>query len=208
MPLRKLREAFTDGTWYQYLIPAAEALSDWKAIELSNDQVDAIRHGHRIPAESNAEQLARGISEAGELVALLELDQAIPKESLRDSHRVLLSPADVMGTREQVARMVTLGYTGDISFEPFAADVQKIEPGFAGRCADHEHRVPAGLVLSRVLAHVDGDGHDDDDGARDLLEVGGDIQDVQAVLHDADDEGADERARRRFPVLPRGSFPR
>ena len=76
VPLRKLREAFTDGTWYQYLIPAAEALSDWKAIELSNDQVDAIRHGHRIPAEVGAEKQARGISEAGELVALLELDSA------------------------------------------------------------------------------------------------------------------------------------
>ena len=49
VPLRKLRDSFTDGTWYQDLIPAAEALSDWQSIELTNDQVDAIRHGHRIP---------------------------------------------------------------------------------------------------------------------------------------------------------------
>ena len=28
-PLRKLQEAFRDGTWSQYLIPAAEALGDW-----------------------------------------------------------------------------------------------------------------------------------------------------------------------------------
>ena len=60
------------------------------------------------------------------LIHVSGVEAAIPKESLRDSHRVLLSPADVMGTREQVARMVTLGYTGDISFEPFAADVQKM----------------------------------------------------------------------------------
>ena len=33
------------------LIPAAEALSDWPAIELTQEQVEAIRHGHRIPAE-------------------------------------------------------------------------------------------------------------------------------------------------------------
>ncbi len=75
VPLRKLREAFDDGTWYQYLIPAAEALSDWKALELTNDQVDAIRHGHRIPAEATTDKMVCGISEAGELVALLEYDE-------------------------------------------------------------------------------------------------------------------------------------
>ncbi len=72
VPLRKLRESFEDGTWYQYLIPAAEALSDWPAIELSQEQVEAIRHGHRIRAESNGQGMVRGISEQGELVALLE----------------------------------------------------------------------------------------------------------------------------------------
>ena len=54
VPLRRLREAFEDGNWYQYLIPAAEALSDWPAIELSQDQVEAIRHGHRISAEEGS----------------------------------------------------------------------------------------------------------------------------------------------------------
>ncbi len=72
VPLRRLREAFEDGNWYQYLIPAAEALSDWPAIELQHEQVDAIRHGHRIPAEEGAEGMVRGVSEQGELVALLE----------------------------------------------------------------------------------------------------------------------------------------
>lgn len=70
--LRKLREAFEQGNWYQYLIPAAEALSEWPAVELDADQVDAIRHGHRVPAEAGATGWARGVSEQGELVALLE----------------------------------------------------------------------------------------------------------------------------------------
>jgi tRNA pseudouridine55 synthase len=75
VPLRKLREAFEDGSWYQYLIPAAEALSDWPAIELSVDQVDAVRHGHRITTVEEIQGvLARGISEQGELVALLGYD--------------------------------------------------------------------------------------------------------------------------------------
>ncbi len=74
VPLRKLNEAFVDGSWYQYLIPAAEALSDWPAIELTNEQMDAVRHGHRIPALEGSGTKACGISEQGELVALLELD--------------------------------------------------------------------------------------------------------------------------------------
>jgi tRNA pseudouridine55 synthase len=76
IPLRKLRDSFADGTWYQFLIPAAEALSDWKSIELTNEQVDALRHGHRIPGENFGIVQARGISEAGELIALLDFDAA------------------------------------------------------------------------------------------------------------------------------------
>ena len=72
VPLRKLREAFENGNWYQYLIPAAEALSDWPAVELSQEQLDTIRHGHRIPAEPDKGTLVRGVSEQGELIALLE----------------------------------------------------------------------------------------------------------------------------------------
>jgi tRNA pseudouridine55 synthase len=76
VPLRKLREAFDDGNWYQYVIPAAEALSDWPAVELNNEQVEAVRHGHRVAAEIGVTGMARGISEAGELIALLEVDPA------------------------------------------------------------------------------------------------------------------------------------
>ncbi|MGA9396952.1 MAG: tRNA pseudouridine(55) synthase TruB [Anaerolineaceae bacterium] len=76
VPLRKLREAFDAGNWYQYVIPAAEALSDWPAVELNNEQVESVRHGHRVAAQPEDKGMARGISEAGELVALLEVDPA------------------------------------------------------------------------------------------------------------------------------------
>jgi tRNA pseudouridine55 synthase len=72
-PLRKLVEAFDNGTWYRYVIPAAESLSDWPSITLSNEQVEAIRHGHRISAgEGKPGEMVRGITEQGELVALLD----------------------------------------------------------------------------------------------------------------------------------------
>jgi len=74
VPLRKLREAFETGTWYQHLIPAAEALSDWPSLELTHEQVEAVRHGHRIPAEVGSPEQACGVSEMGELVALLVHD--------------------------------------------------------------------------------------------------------------------------------------
>lgn len=73
-PLRKLQEAFTAGNWYQYLIPAAEALGDWPAIELSPDEVEGVRHGHRVKGGDDAVlgNKVRGVSTQGELVALME----------------------------------------------------------------------------------------------------------------------------------------
>ncbi len=40
VPLRRLQEAFINGDWYKYLIPAAEALSDWYSVELTYEQVE------------------------------------------------------------------------------------------------------------------------------------------------------------------------
>lgn len=73
VPLRRLQEAFVAGNWYKYLIPAAEALGDWPMVELDADQVELVRHGHRVPAEAGSPNWARGVSEAGDLVALMEL---------------------------------------------------------------------------------------------------------------------------------------
>jgi tRNA pseudouridine55 synthase len=74
VPLRRLQEAFDAGNWYRFLIPAAEALADWRMVELDADQVERIRHGHRIPSEEPIEGWARGVSQQGDLVALLEAD--------------------------------------------------------------------------------------------------------------------------------------
>jgi tRNA pseudouridine55 synthase len=83
VPLRKLQEAFTAGNWYQYLIPAAEALGDWPAVELNPDEVEGVRHGHRVKvAGEPTETKVRGVSTQGELVALLEL--AINEDGSRE----------------------------------------------------------------------------------------------------------------------------
>ena len=74
VPLRRLQESFNAGEWYRFLIPAAEALADWPMVELDADQVELIRHGHRIPIETGQKGWARGVSQQGDLVALLEVD--------------------------------------------------------------------------------------------------------------------------------------
>ncbi len=75
VPLRRLQEAFDAGNWYRFLIPAAEALADWPMVELDADQVELIRHGHRVPAEPGQTGWARGVSQQGDLVGLLEVDE-------------------------------------------------------------------------------------------------------------------------------------
>ena len=72
--LAKLSEAFETNSWYQYLIPAAEALSDWPSITLSNEEVEMVKHGHRIPREEGVKGMVRAITEQSELVALMEFD--------------------------------------------------------------------------------------------------------------------------------------
>lgn len=74
VPLRRLKESFEAGDWYKFLIPAAEALGDWSLVELDADQVELVRHGHRVPAEPGSSGWARGVSQQGDLVALLEYD--------------------------------------------------------------------------------------------------------------------------------------
>jgi len=75
IPLRKLTEAFQDGTWYKYLIPAADALGEWPTINLTDEEVDLVRHGHRVKRDGNIGEMARAITEQGELVALMQFDE-------------------------------------------------------------------------------------------------------------------------------------
>ncbi len=73
--LRELADAFEAGDWYKHLIPAAETLADWYTIELTPDQTEMIKYGHRIPAEDNESGWARALSQQGDLIALVECDE-------------------------------------------------------------------------------------------------------------------------------------
>jgi len=72
VPLPKLEVGFMVDKWERYVIPAADALPGFPVVNISQKNLDLIRHGHRIPAESSSSGMARGISSDGELVAILE----------------------------------------------------------------------------------------------------------------------------------------
>ncbi|MDR0389410.1 MAG: TIM barrel protein [Spirochaetaceae bacterium] len=65
------------------------------------------------------------------LVHLSGVEGTIPLAEYRDEHRVLPGPADTMGNKELIARLLGLGYTGDFSFEPFSETIQRLSPGEA-----------------------------------------------------------------------------
>ncbi len=92
VPLRQIQDAFITGEWSQYLIPAAEALGDWPYITLVGDEVETVRHGHRLPAADDAKDMVdpeqhpyaeegslgmvRAITEQGDLVAVMQYIEA------------------------------------------------------------------------------------------------------------------------------------
>ncbi len=53
------------------------------------------------------------------LVHVSGLRSEMPLDKYRDEHRDLPDEQDLMGSREQVSRLLKLGYKGDVSFEPF-----------------------------------------------------------------------------------------
>lgn len=61
------------------------------------------------------------------LVHISGVESVIPTEQYRDNHRILVSAQDRLKSKEQIELLIKLGYNGDISLEPFAKEVQKME---------------------------------------------------------------------------------
>jgi 2-keto-myo-inositol isomerase len=60
------------------------------------------------------------------LVHVSGVETELPPEQYRDGHRGLVGPKDKLDSRKQVRSLLQLGYSGDISFEPFSETVQKL----------------------------------------------------------------------------------
>lgn len=70
--------------------------------------------GERIPAQQIG------------LVHISGVEDPLPKEDLRDEHRVFPTPSDRMASKAQVQRLFEKGYSGYVSFEPFSSRVQTL----------------------------------------------------------------------------------
>ena len=65
-----------------------------------------------------------------ELTGLIHIsgvdDPIVSVRDMRDSHRVLVGPKDRLGNLEQIAALRAGGYTGVLSFEPFAEELRTL----------------------------------------------------------------------------------
>jgi 2-keto-myo-inositol isomerase len=55
------------------------------------------------------------------------VEASVPVEQCRDAHRVLVGPEDRLDSRGQIRSLVGAGYSGPISLEPFAPEVQRLQ---------------------------------------------------------------------------------
>jgi len=61
------------------------------------------------------------------LVHVSGVESHLASDQYKDDHRILITEGDRLKNREQLALLIHLGYTGDVSFEPFAKAVQEME---------------------------------------------------------------------------------
>jgi len=72
IPFPKLEVGFMVDKWEKYIVPALDALPDFPVVKVSHDDLEHVKHGHRISAAPGSSGLARAVSGDGELVAILE----------------------------------------------------------------------------------------------------------------------------------------
>ena len=54
-------------------------------------------------------------------------DASLAVSGMRDAHRVLVGPGDRLGNVEQLGALLAAGYSGPVSFEPFAEELRRLE---------------------------------------------------------------------------------
>ena len=80
-------------------------------------------------------------------------DGGLEVSQMRDGHRVLVGPADRLGTVGQLRRLLSAGYSGVVSFEPFADEIAtagNIEQRLAHSMQHLERGVGSAAVAARV----------------------------------------------------------
>jgi 2-keto-myo-inositol isomerase len=83
-------------------------------------------HHHLGPDSDDILKNDYDISYTG-LVHVSGVESHIPSNQYKDDHRILITERDLLKNLEQLELLVQLGYKGNISFEPFARDIQEMK---------------------------------------------------------------------------------
>ncbi len=135
--LKSFGPLFKDSGLWGYLEPLGfeecslrSIVTAMKAIQESNYLVYKIVHDtfhhHISPDTFDTIENDYDISYTG-LIHISGVECNIPVEEYRDNHRILVSEQDRLQNKEQIELLLKLGYTGNISFEPFSQKVQDME---------------------------------------------------------------------------------
>lgn len=147
LALKSFALLFKDSGMQGYLEPLGfkecslrSMVTAMKAIRESGYQVYKIVHDtfhHHIgPDTLDTIKNNYDISYTG-LVHISGVESNILAEEYRDNHRVLVSEKDKLQTKEQITLLLKLGYSGNISFEPFSKVIQDMEIESLKSAIDH-----------------------------------------------------------------------
>ncbi|QHF02857.1 MULTISPECIES: TIM barrel protein [Pseudomonas syringae group] len=124
------------------------------SLRLKRQAVEAIKSVgaldvFRLVHDTFHHHLAGEVEVFPELTGLVHIsgveDAGAPLNSIRDGHRVLVGDADILGNAAQIERLLGGGYTGYLSFEPFAESVHALDDISQAMSASMGH-------LSRAVA--------------------------------------------------------
>ena len=72
IPITEFEAAANSSHWQDYLIPPTAALTDLTTVELSEENLEAIVRGRKIPAVAITTELAKVCTHDGQVVAILK----------------------------------------------------------------------------------------------------------------------------------------
>jgi 2-keto-myo-inositol isomerase len=135
--LKALGPLFEDNGIWGYVEPLgfAQCSLRSKAVALQAIQESGCRnykivhdtfHHHLGPDTADTLKHDYDIDYTG-LVHVSGVERHLAADQYKDDHRILITHSDCLKNREQLELLTQLGYQGDISFEPFSKDVQKME---------------------------------------------------------------------------------
>ena len=136
--LREFGPLFAKAGIVGYIEPLGFGISSLASVDVAREAIaksgqDCYRvlvdsfHKYLGPDEMSVLEKAGKAGAVG-FMHISGIDSAVPKADIRDAHRVMPGAKDIMKSKETMKALLAAGYKGDIGFEPFSEEVQKLSP--------------------------------------------------------------------------------